>query len=101
MSLPPQIRIELSVDDMRHKVVHALAAKNDEIEKLVNDELTHYIESGRLQNIARHAVQKHMDAAVEEGVRRAFTSWSRNSPTVAKAIETSIRDALWKTEDTP
>lgn len=95
----PIVRVELSVDDLRHKVVHALAASHKEIEELVAAELEQYVNSGRLKLKLQQFIQKHMDEAVDTAVKHAVSSWSRESPTVKQAVEKAIHEALWKTEE--
>lgn len=99
MSSLPIIRLELSVDAMRHAVVHELMSHHKEIEETVTGEVTRLIESGYLANRIQQSVQKHVDKAIDDAVRNAVSSWSRHSPTVSKAIEAAVHDALWKGEE--
>lgn len=99
MSLPPHVRIELSVDAMRHQVVHQLALHQKEVQELVDAEVTQYIESGALTQRLQQSVRKYLDEAVDSAVKSAITSWAKESPTVSKAVERAVHEALWARED--
>lgn len=93
------MRLELSVQEMRHHVIHTLVEHQGEIQKMVDEEVRHLIESGALALQIKAAVRRHLDTAIDDGVRRAITSWTRESPTVATAIERAVHEALWQTEE--
>ena len=93
------VRLELSVDSLRHQVVHELIAHRKEIEEAVSDEVSRMAESGYLEAKIRESVKKHLDKAIDSAVDRAVSSWSRHSPTVSQAIEKAVHEALWKTEE--
>jgi len=40
----PIIRLELSVEEMRHHVVHALSVHHDSIQKSVDEEVKRFVE---------------------------------------------------------
>jgi len=48
--------------------------------------------STRLESVS------HLDAAINEAVKNAMSSWTRESPTVKQAIQSAVTDALWQTE---
>lgn len=92
------IRLELSVESMRHQVVHALIDHQNVLTEAVNARITHYIESGAMANKVNKAVQDHLDAAIDSGVKAALNRWTRDSPTVKQAVTAAVHDALYATE---
>jgi hypothetical protein len=94
----PIIRLELSVEEMRHHVVHALSVHHDSIQKSVDEEVKRFVESGALEHKIQESVRRYLDSAIDEGVRAAISRWVRESPTVKQAVTAAVQDALWKTE---
>ncbi len=92
------VRLELSVDEMRHQVMHALIDHQGEIQKAVDAEIKRLIESGALEARIKDAVKRYIDCAIDDGVKGAITRWSLKSPTVERAVRDAVQDALWKTE---
>ena len=92
------VRLQLDVESMRHSVVHALVAHQGEIQKQVEAEVSTLVTSGHLENKIKESVRRHLDTAINDAVSHAFSSWVRESPTVKKAIQNAVTDALWQTE---
>jgi uncharacterized membrane protein YvbJ len=93
------IRLELSVEEMRHHVVHALVDHHDAVQKLVDDEVKQFIESGAMEHQIKESVNKHLRKAVDDGVNSSISRWARESPTVKQAVEKAVHEALWQTEE--
>jgi hypothetical protein len=92
------VRLQLDVESMRHSVVHALVAHQGEIQKQVEAEVSTLVTSGYLENKIKESVRRHLDTAINEAVKNAMSSWTRESPTVKQAIQSAVTDALWQTE---
>jgi glutamate synthase domain-containing protein 3 len=83
---------------MRHSVVHALVDHQGEIQKQVEAEIKDLVTNGHLENQIKESVRRHLDTAINEAVKHAMSSWTRESPTVKQAIQSAVADALWRTE---
>lgn len=95
------VRLQLDVESMRHSVVHALVAHQGEIQKRVEAEVSELVTNGHLERTIKESVRCHLDAAINEAVKNAMSSWTRESPTVKQAIQSAVTDALWQTEKKP
>lgn len=95
------VRLQLDVESMRHSVVHALIDHQGEIQKQVEAEVSTLVTNGHLENKIKESVRRHLDMAIDEAVKHAMSSWTRESPTVKKAIQNAVTDALWQTEKKP
>jgi hypothetical protein len=91
-------RMQLDVESMRHSVIHALVDHQGEIQKQVEAEITDLVTNGHLERVIRESVRRHLDTAINDAVKHAITSWTRESPTVKQAIQNAVTDALWQTE---
>lgn len=98
MNKMAMVRLELSVDEMRHHVVHALAEHHGDIQAIVDDQVKQYAESGAMEAKIRDSVQRYMDAAIDDGVKTAISRWTRDSPTIKQAVADAVHAALWSTE---
>lgn len=95
------IRLQLDVESMRHSVVNSIVARQGDIQKQVEAEITELVASGHLEHKIKESVQRHLDTAISEAVKHAMSSWTRESPTVKQAIQSAVTDALWQTEKEP
>ena len=95
------VRLQLDVESMRHSVVHALVDHQGAIQRVVEDELSTLIDNGHLENKIKESVRRHLDAAINEAVKNAMSSWTCESPTVKQAIQGAVEKALWQTDPTP
>lgn len=92
------VRLQLDVESMRHSVVHALIDHHGEIQKQVEEETKNLVTNGYLKSRIKDSVRKHLDIAIDDAVKNAIASWTRESPTVKQAIQNAVMDALWQTE---
>jgi hypothetical protein len=92
------VRLQLDVESMRHSVVHALVDRQGEVQKQVEAELSTLVTNGYLENKINESVCRHLDAAINDAVKHALSSWIRESPTVKQAIQAAVTAALWRSE---
>jgi len=83
---------------MRHSVVNSIVARQGDIQKQVEAEITDLVTNGHLEHRIKESVRRHLDAAISDAVKHAISSWTRESPTVKQAIQSAVTDALWQTE---
>jgi len=95
------VRLQLDVESMRHSVVHALVDHQGEIQKQVEAEISTLVTSGYLDREIKESVRRHLGTAINDAVKNAMSSWTRESPTVKQAIQNAVTDALWQTEKKP
>ena len=95
------VRLQLDVESMRRSVIHALVDHQGEIQKQVEAEISTLATNGYLEHKIKESVRRHLDTAINEAVKNAMSSWTRESPTVKQAIQSAVTDALWQTEKKP
>lgn len=92
------IRLRLDLESMSYTVVQALVDRQGEIQKQVEAEVSTLVTNGYLENKIKESVRRHIDMAIDEAVKHAMSSWTRESPTVKQAIQNAVTDALWQTD---
>lgn len=91
---PHMVRLRLDVESMRYSVMQALVDHQGEVQKRVEAEITELVTNGHLEHKIKESVRRHLDTAIDEAVKHAFSSWAREAPTVQQAIRSAVTDAL-------